>query len=480
LTTFKEKIKIKLVKILKSIGDKKYHTDMLSRRSSVDDISETFCTAKWLQVSLLLQNGTNHSCHHPPQHKIDINEIKINPSALHNTKEKKEERKLMLSGERPVDCSYCWDIEDMGKKYISDRMIKSTDLHWSMPYLEKIKKNEENINPTYLEVAFENTCNLTCAYCSPDISSSWHQEIRKFGAYPTRYKQGDLDWIEKNGRTPIKNKDNNDYVEAFWKWWPDLYTTLKVFRITGGEPLLSSSTWKVLSLINGNPKKDLILSINTNLSVKDSLIQKLITSMNEISPKIKQIEIHTSCEATNKQAEYIRYGLNYQEFLENIEKVLKNTNDSVKVNLMITFNILSCSTFISLLGEIKGLRKKYKRKYEYVKLTFMVSILKWPSHLSVRVLPLIEREKFVKEIQEYLKVNNTDRKGGFLQIAEIDQINRLCEYMSEDNEDLEIEKDRDDFKKFIVEYDIRKKTNFGETFPTLDNLFFETNKGTND
>jgi organic radical activating enzyme len=267
----------------------------------------------------LLQNGTNHSCHHPPQHKIDIKKIRNNPSALHNTEKKLNDRKLMLNGERPVECSYCWDIEDLGHNYVSDRFVKSTDDNWSLPFLSEIKNVgfESDINPTYVEVAFENTCNLTCAYCSPDISSSWYKEVSKYGAYPTRYKQGDLEWIEKSGRMPIKSQTENAYVDAFWKWWPELYKTLKVFRITGGEPLLASSTWKALKIINDNPKKDLSLSINTNLCVKETLVDKLIDYSNKIASKIKQVEIHTSCEAASKQAEYIRYGLNYSTFLKN-------------------------------------------------------------------------------------------------------------------------------------------------------------------
>ena len=37
----------------------------------------------------------------------------------------------------------------------------------------------------------------------------------------------------------------NPYVDAFWRWWPDLYKDLHTFRITGGEPLMSQDTWKV-------------------------------------------------------------------------------------------------------------------------------------------------------------------------------------------------------------------------------------------
>ena len=44
-----------------------------------------FCLAKWTQVTMHLGNGLTHSCHHPGAHKIPLEEIKKNPSALHNT-----------------------------------------------------------------------------------------------------------------------------------------------------------------------------------------------------------------------------------------------------------------------------------------------------------------------------------------------------------------------------------------------------------
>ena len=86
-------------------------------------MSKTMCYAKWAQVSMHLTNGMTHSCYHPPLHKIDVKEIAKNPSALHNTAEKKAERALMLNGERPAGCSYCWKIEDAGSR--SDRIYLS-------------------------------------------------------------------------------------------------------------------------------------------------------------------------------------------------------------------------------------------------------------------------------------------------------------------------------------------------------------------
>ena len=66
------------------------------RRDILNNVSPSFCTAKWLQTTLLLQNGYNHSCHHPSPHKIPLEELKDNPAALHNSRFKKAQRAMML------------------------------------------------------------------------------------------------------------------------------------------------------------------------------------------------------------------------------------------------------------------------------------------------------------------------------------------------------------------------------------------------
>ena len=59
-------------------------------------LGPAMCLAKWKQVSLHLPTGLNNSCYHPPLHAIPAELLKDNPSALHNTPHKKEQRKLYL------------------------------------------------------------------------------------------------------------------------------------------------------------------------------------------------------------------------------------------------------------------------------------------------------------------------------------------------------------------------------------------------
>ena len=289
-------------------------------RNELNSTGCGMCLAKWTQVTMHLHNGMTHSCLHPIPHKIPLDELKNNPSALHNTKHKKKVRREMLMGERPDECNYCWKVEDSSESF-SDGIFKSSE-PWSFPHMEEIKESRwsEDYNPKYVEVNFSNTCNFKCSYCSPMFSSKWMEEIEKHGGYPTSTNFNDLKWPKETGQIPYKHSEENPYVEAFWEWWPDLYLDLHTFRITGGEPLLSKDTWRLLEFIaeTDEPNRKLNLSINTNLGVPKNLIEKFVKLCKKIidEGRVNELIVFTSCEAWKEQAEYIRFGLDFDHFFE--------------------------------------------------------------------------------------------------------------------------------------------------------------------
>ena len=148
------------------------------------NLGPAMCLAKWKQVSLHLPTGLNNSCYHPPLHEIDAGALSDNPAALHNTAHKISERQQMIEGKRPEGCSYCWKIEDTGE--ISDRHYRSGE-PWAMQDFEKITQDPLNTQhkPSYVEVNFNNACNLKCSYCSPQFSTTRGKEIDIYGEYPT-------------------------------------------------------------------------------------------------------------------------------------------------------------------------------------------------------------------------------------------------------------------------------------------------------
>ncbi len=339
-------------------------------KEKLDKIGPGMCLAKWTQVTLHMQTGHNHSCHHPRTHKIDVKEIMRNPSALHNTRYKKQRRKEMLNGARPSECDYCWNVEDNSDRF-SDRTFKSNE-SWSRPHFDEIVNQDwrEDFNPRYVEVAFSNACNFKCSYCAPAFSTTWMQEIENYGAYPTTDKFNSLDYNKFEDKMPIPQRDPNPYVEAFWKWWPDLYQDLHTFRITGGEPLLANDTFKVLDYIleHPNPNKNLQLAINSNLGGPVQLIDKFIDKIKkpEDEDKIKELIVFTSVESWGEQAEYIRHGLEFNYFWDNINRILESST-KVNVTNMATYNALSVPNYHKLIKGMYDLKTKFGNPNRYWK-----------------------------------------------------------------------------------------------------------------
>jgi len=440
-----------------------------NKRDKIDNVSCSFCTAKWLQTTLMLQNGYNHSCHHPAPHKIPLEEIKADPAALHNSKFKKEQRAKMLKGERPNECGYCWKIEDLGKDYFSDRHYKTADT-WAWDRFEDIAKSDpqDNVYPSYLEVSFSNACNFACAYCSPEISSKWMEDIKQNGPYPTKHSAHNLDYLEQTGKMPIPNREYNPYVEAFWKWFPDALPHLKVLRITGGEPTMSKDTWKLLDYLIENPRNGLDIAINTNGCVEDALIDKLIFKINQLAEVGVSVDVYSSLESTGEQAEYARDGLNYKQWLINIHKILKNTQSTVAI--MTTVNILSLTTFIDFINAIMELRVIYNTSSAWNRIPLSINIMHWPPHLQCTLLDKDTRTVIANNIEQvcnsWLKYY-TAEKHARLYLEEFDQIQRLCDYLRNTEPALE---HRHDFVRYIYAYNKRRNKDFLKIFPEYAQL----------
>jgi organic radical activating enzyme len=446
----------------------------------LDGVGCGFCLAKWTQVTMHLGIGLTHSCHHPAQHKIPISEIKRDPSALHNTLYKKRQRKEMLEGNKPKECGYCWNIEDNSSNF-SDRVFKSSE-QWSMPHFNEIKELNwrENFNPRYVEVSFSNTCNFKCAYCGPQYSSKWVEEIEKYGGYKTSTNYNNIEELELKKEMPYKHSEHNPYLDAFWEWWPNLYKDLHTFRITGGEPLLAKDTFKVLEYIQTNWEQNpnLSLAINSNLGVPDNLIDRFIEIAEDLcnNNKIKELIIFTSVEANDKQAEYVRFGLDYEKFWNNIDKILTKL-PKVTINVMATFNALSVFTYGDVIEQIFDMKKKHANNVRYwvSAIQLDTSYLRWPKHLSVKILEREHKELILESAKKafyYATPEFNHENVGFSDV-EVQKIKRIYDYSIAEDETFDVEQNRKDFVSFVDEYDERRGTNFILTFPELKNFYYD-------
>jgi organic radical activating enzyme len=457
---------------------KKLNIPIMDFRDKLNEVSPSFCIAKWKQVTMHLQTGNTHSCHHPVPHKVPLQEVLMNPTALHNTNFKKLQRKDMLEGIRPAECDYCWRVEDSGPDAISDRIYKSSDA-WALPHFDEVKDMpwDYDVIPSYLEVSFSNVCNFKCSYCSPQVSSKWMEEIEKYGPYPTSTYFGSIDWLKSTNAMPIPHKEENPYVDAFWEWWPEIYPKLEHFRITGGEPLLTKDLWKVLDYVIEHPHPEMHLSINTNMCPPDALLDKFIEKIKIICTenKVKQFKIFTSAEAHGKQAEYIRHGLNYDQWLANIRRVLDEVPNCT-FTVMSTYNILSVFSYKKFIIDILKIKRDYgDHNKSHSPIILDVPYLRHPHHQAIFDMPAawvpLVYDQVTTLYQNLQNANwyETSNKGFFQ--WEADKFKRVYELIMNKVDEPEVTRNQKDLVKFVDEHDRRRGTNFLETFPEMEEYY---------
>ena len=436
----------------------------------LNEVSPTFCLAKWFNVSIHIPTGRTHSCYHPRSHAVPLDEIAIDVSALHNTKYKKSQRALMLDGIRPSECSFCWQIEDSGNQ-LSDRAYRSKDV-WEPGIIEEALalQETENANPRYVEVNFNQACNFKCSYCSPHLSTAWQQEIEREGPYQLQGRtHNDIAWIQN--QMPIDNGPDNPHLKAFWEWLPQIYPTLKTFRMTGGEPLMDKNTFKMFEYVKQNPKQDLHLAITSNCCPPGNQWSKFMDGLKEITDAnaVDHFMLFCSLDSWGEQAEYIRNGMDFEVLRTNIKDYLANSNKH-SLTFIITFNALSYTGIEEYVRNILKLRRKYSKHRQLI--WFDIPQLENPEFLNPKMMPgLVTELEKTRDFMLQNKEGRTNQYMGFKDF-EISKVQRLIDWVRSDT-NFDVERAKKNFYLFFKEHDRRRGTDFCKTFPTLVDFWNE-------
>jgi organic radical activating enzyme len=437
-------------------------TDLEYKQQVLDSISPSFCAAKWYNATIWLGSGMTTSCHHPPAHLVDRDRVRANPRLLHNTDQKKQDRAQMLRGERPSGCEYCWKIEDIGRDNISDRVYKSKIYPIEALHEASGTPVDQDVNLRTLEIAFDRTCQFACSYCNPAFSTTWVNDIRRNGPYEHLVSDGRNHFTHTHeSAQPFRITETNPYIDAFFAWWDsDLHRTLQELRITGGEPLMSAHTWRLIDWFRDNRGcSQTRLAINSNLGTEVD-VDRLLTSTQGLN-----IEIYTSMEAVGQQAEYIRDGLNYKDWQKNVLKLL---DAGIVVHCMCTVNALCLDSLAQHLDQLVIWKKQYGRS----KVNFTLNILRFPSFQS----PLVLDEGLRTHYRQLLINWMVKHKGySYLHEHEIHHTQRLIDYLdvvkTPHREAFELSKLRNDFRMFYSQYDQRRGKNFVSTFANLREFY---------
>ena len=150
----------------------------------------------------------------------------------------------------------------------------------------------------------------------------------------------------------------------------DLQYTLQELRVTGGEATMSQDFWRLLEWWQSNKDCDVRLAVNSNLGAKPELIDRLARE----SHAFKEFDLYTSNESFGAHAEYIRDGLIWDTWLNNIHKMM-NEGNVRELHMMMTINAIVFVAITKFIDEMIKLKERYGQFV--VPMSF--NILRFPS-----------------------------------------------------------------------------------------------------
>ena len=265
------------------------------------------------------------------------------------------------------------------------------------------------------------------------------------------------------------NSPDNPYLLAFWEWLPKIYPTLQTFRMTGGEPLMDKNTFKMFEYVKLNPKKDLHLSITSNCCPPGDQWNKFIKELNSVSEAIDHFMLFCSLDSWGPQAEYIRDGLNFETLNKNIREYLSKGKRH-SLTFIVTFNVLSFPGWLEYVKNIHALRNEFNTDRQLI--WFDVPQLTSPAWMDPRMAKdmVCILEQSIEYMNQHKETEETRFKG--FKDYEISKVQRLIDWITstEFNNTIPLK----NFYLYFSEHDRRRGTNFLETFPTLNTLWYKS------
>jgi len=378
--------------------------------------NNTFCPVPWKELSAT-PSGTIRLCCSGVQDanisKYDNGSVAKLTDDLQkawNTNFFQDVRSKMLNGAHVKACENCYFQDKAG--------IKSAKSDWLQKYPDLINENlSSTINidqAELLDLRLGNMCNLRCRMCDPYSSSAWMKEWRELGEL---VPQPD----EKNWIRLEKNTWPED--PRVWEQLKKVVPSLRVVRLTGGEPFLVTANKEFLKYcIQSGHASHIELNYSTNGTVWDN-------DLPEIWKHFEKVNLKVSVDGLHEVNDYIRSPSRFEQVIRNIEKMQElETSSNVVVSI-------ACTVQIYNIFQISSLIEFFRNKNLFVKLDFVQD----PSHLALGVLPanlaLKARESLLKEaaypgvmaLIHLLDSKNTSQWNHFIAYTKkIDQLRDQC------------------------------------------------------
>lgn len=319
-------------------------------------LPDTFCPAKWDELYINLAVKYVYACCKATPVKFVKKYSDIIDAQKIN----------LLNGVRDPTCNYCWQLEE--HKQVS----------WRTRYLENFTGNVEDyqkgsVTPKFVHLSVGNECNFQCTYCNPKFSSMWQTDVAK--------KPYSI-FVDRDNYS-IDEISTDNLVDENLKIIKSL-GSFDTLAISGGEPLRHKVFWQIIKQVTQR-----FMYVSTNLSCRNvSDIDKICQE----AARFEKFEITVSLDSTGKNAEFTRYGLDFNLFERNFQYLLSHKPP----NMVVLVNSVLTSITIRDFKNFSDFMISYNQQYPDLRwnLTHCVT----PRMQSLSTLP----EKFKPEILSIL------------------------------------------------------------------------------
>ena len=319
---------------------------------------DTMCLAPWVHTYLSPQTERRMCCasREPAQNfeqYIDTQSgtgryIPISLEQHWNSEHMRSVRRRMMSGETLPECEVCND------KLLNTNVYRTYFDHLFQHKLPEVYRNTlpdgtTTMVPVSWDYRFSNLCNFRCRTCGDMLSSSWESEEKTHDM--VNWADPKNNWMRNDIRAEIA-QFQEDQVEREFAAAVEQHRVEEVYWV-GGEPLMYEQHWRYMPRIielGDGPK--LYARYNTNLS---RIRYRGLDLYRDILSHVRDWQICASLDGTHSIGEYIRTGLDYQQFCDNFEQGLQYATHPRQMRLDFTLTLPGMFE----IGSMEALAQKY-------------------------------------------------------------------------------------------------------------------------
>jgi organic radical activating enzyme len=294
--------------------------------------SKTFCIFPWIHQYVGPPGDVKPCCVYDGY--SELGSLKENTlEEIWNNDNTKKLRLKFLHGEQHPDCTTCNSRIELGDQFyksFNKTFFEDNENIQQIVANTNIDGSVDEHKLFYIDVRFNNLCNLRCRMCSPRYSTSWISDHRKL------YNKQQREEIDDGYQFPGKTE-----AQALQEILPHL-SEAKIVYFAGGEPLKQKEHYEVLKKLIELERFDVEIRYNTNFN---SLTLQDYGNVIDYWKKFSNVNVNASLDANHTKAEYWRKGTDWENIVSNRQMLMEQC-PHVKFTISLTLSWVNSHSLV--------------------------------------------------------------------------------------------------------------------------------------